>query len=394
MKKSLLLLVAFAFVACGGDKTVASKSQQAYLDAKAKGVEVGGGHGGHGGAAASPAVDHAAMGHGEGTTDHSTMDHGTHGGAAGTAHTAHGGAAAADDSKMDHSSGAMDHSKMGHAPAGGAHAASGHGAGHSAHATHQGSGSTQHAAHGRSPQAQHSASAHGGHNASQHAGHAPSAHGGHRTSQPAAHTAEHQSHSATQHAGHESTQHQQQGHAQHSATAQHPAHGTDPHAAHTAASAQHGGHAAHGSGAIPPGGLWGPLPGSVMAAAPDAPMQLEQRTVTLGTAPAPRSSREMEQVDPAMTLRQDRVDLAAPISIHEAAKDSQAGGHAGYGTTAPATHQHPGSADPHAAHQTQGTNHPAPQTETLYVCPMHPDVTSAAPGRCPKCGMALVKKEK
>lgn len=25
-----------------------------------------------------------------------------------------------------------------------------------------------------------------------------------------------------------------------------------------------------------------------------------------------------------------------------------------------------------------------------YVCPMHPEVTSTAPGACPKCGMALV----
>jgi hypothetical protein len=28
-----------------------------------------------------------------------------------------------------------------------------------------------------------------------------------------------------------------------------------------------------------------------------------------------------------------------------------------------------------------------------YVCPMHPEVTSEAPGRCPKCGMKLVPKK-
>jgi hypothetical protein len=27
-----------------------------------------------------------------------------------------------------------------------------------------------------------------------------------------------------------------------------------------------------------------------------------------------------------------------------------------------------------------------------YVCPMHPEVTSSEPGRCPKCGMNLVPK--
>jgi hypothetical protein len=28
-----------------------------------------------------------------------------------------------------------------------------------------------------------------------------------------------------------------------------------------------------------------------------------------------------------------------------------------------------------------------------YTCPMHPDLLSDKPGKCPKCGMTLVKKE-
>jgi len=28
----------------------------------------------------------------------------------------------------------------------------------------------------------------------------------------------------------------------------------------------------------------------------------------------------------------------------------------------------------------------------VYACPMHPEVQSNAPGKCPKCGMTLVPK--
>jgi|SRR5579863_8163310 len=33
---------------------------------------------------------------------------------------------------------------------------------------------------------------------------------------------------------------------------------------------------------------------------------------------------------------------------------------------------------------------PAPM---LYTCPMHPEVISDKPGKCPKCGMTLVPKQ-
>lgn len=31
--------------------------------------------------------------------------------------------------------------------------------------------------------------------------------------------------------------------------------------------------------------------------------------------------------------------------------------------------------------------------KTVYTCPMHPEVTSDKPGKCPKCGMDLMKKK-
>jgi hypothetical protein len=30
---------------------------------------------------------------------------------------------------------------------------------------------------------------------------------------------------------------------------------------------------------------------------------------------------------------------------------------------------------------------------TKYTCPMHPEVQQECPGKCPKCGMALVPGE-
>ena len=38
------------------------------------------------------------------------------------------------------------------------------------------------------------------------------------------------------------------------------------------------------------------------------------------------------------------------------------------------------------AHETTGE-------QAAYTCPMHPEVRSAEPGKCPKCGMFLVLEE-
>lgn len=46
--------------------------------------------------------------------------------------------------------------------------------------------------------------------------------------------------------------------------------------------------------------------------------------------------------------------------------------------------------DAHGSHATPST---APTAGAVYTCPMHADVTSATPGTCPVCGMALVPKK-
>lgn len=45
-----------------------------------------------------------------------------------------------------------------------------------------------------------------------------------------------------------------------------------------------------------------------------------------------------------------------------------------------------------AAHQHDHHHHHASPSADTYTCPMHPEVERSAPGKCPICGMNLVKK--
>ncbi len=42
---------------------------------------------------------------------------------------------------------------------------------------------------------------------------------------------------------------------------------------------------------------------------------------------------------------------------------------------------------------TGGGSSSTAQAKEIYYCPMHPDQTSDKPGKCPICGMDLVKNE-
>lgn len=127
------------------------------------------------------------------------------------------------------------------------------------------------------------------------------------------------------------------------------------------------------------------------------------------------SSSDSQQLRPAIALTVDPFDAPAPISVSESLKENGAHGtrwitpgkdqenpptptqairdgqtdtpeagtdHSGHGESAAATTSH--ETRPSAA---------KPGEATLYTCSMHPEVESDKPGKCPKCGMTLVKKK-
>jgi hypothetical protein len=332
--RRVLLVLSLLAAACGGKESVASKSAAAYREAQAKGVPVGGGHehGGHATTATTATMDHSAHGTTAGTAP--TMDHSAHGAGA-DAHAGMNHGAASSAAAADHSA----HGAAGTHAATADHAAMGHGTTANAHARHGASPAAggAHGAHSATPRA----AGHDQHAGMQHGTHSPAAaadpHAQHRQ-QPAA---------------------AQPDHSQHGATPTTATAGADPHAQHGATGAP---------------------------------------TI----APAPRSNAEMQRVQPAATLRRDAFDAPAAVSVSEAAKAAQGGGHEGHQTRGitpgqdrenpptpmPATRDGSTGKTPAATDHSQ---HGAAAT-TIYTCPMHPEVTSDKPGTCPRCGMALVKK--
>jgi hypothetical protein len=380
LMRGVVFGLALLALACGGKESVASKSAAAYDEAKAKGVAVGGGHehGGHEAGAAtetghaahtsatdahaghdmtagSTAMDHSAHGT-TGAVDHAAMGHGTSGGAA-----------------MDHSAygapGAVDHAAMGHGTAANAHA--GHGTARGAatdHAAHRSGGNAaDHAAmgHGASTSARNAHAQHGTATAT------TGAHAGHGTT---AQAGAHDQHAGMQHAA--------------------PAAGADPHAQHRQAtsSAAATDHSQHGATAP-------------ATADPHAQHRTGATAATPIAATAPRSNAEIRGMQPSATLQPDAFDAPATVSVNEAVKARQGGGHEGHnmrGITPGEDRENPPSPMPATRDRgaTAGTDHSqhgGTQTQpaaagTVYTCPMHPEVTSDKPGTCPKCGMTLVKK--
>lgn len=237
-------------------------------------------------------------------------------------------------------------------------------------------------------------------------------------------------HGSEAHAGHaprqgESAAPQAGGHAGHAGMDHGEGHAAPERTGGAAEQDEHAGHVAMPPQTPPAGGQ--PPSGGHAGHAGQAPAQGSMAPATAVAAPV-----AVPPGQPAATLRPDPLDAPAATSVLDAqrsaeiAEEMTGGGHGGHGghgggtyrhvdagrgpgayegseeqTPGAGAHQHDhGPATPppsgeegdHSQHEPPGGA--AQDTAAVYTCPMHPEVTSRTPGKCPKCGMTLVKRRK
>ena len=122
-----------------------------------------------------------------------------------------------------------------------------------------------------------------------------------------------------------------------------------------------------------------------VAEGPGGPSPAAQAFEVLGTAP--ELAAERAQLDRWLAAEPDKV-LALVAQLDDPAAMPAGAGPVIYACPMhpEVTSQEPGRC-PKCGMKLLATQAPVPVT---YACPMHPEVTSDQPGRCPKCGMKLL----
>lgn len=84
----------------------------------------------------------------------------------------------------------------------------------------------------------------------------------------------------------------------------------------------------------------------------------------------------------------------APMPVSQSSKDpSNPNAAEGVPPVVPVIQSAAATASAHVGHDHHGAVASEDAGAVTYVCPMHPEVSSSAPGVCPRCNMKLVPKK-
>jgi RND family efflux transporter MFP subunit len=105
-----------------------------------------------------------------------------------------------------------------------------------------------------------------------------------------------------------------------------------------------------------------------------------------GMTLVPVTPGELKQIHPGGTI----LYYTCPMPEHSSVHEDKPGKCPLCGMTLIPVMAPPESTNAPVTPNTNSTTNAAPVKKQLYTCPMHPDVISDKPGKCPKCGMDLV----